>query len=247
MEDTFTAFGIEPKTAANIAKNDKVSTRLLELIALSGHSSGSKVVGDLLYNMSTKFPDHCRPAEEFLVQKIVSGDITKKDQFNEAIKFIRDAPDMSNLDETAFNEACGVGVVVDEADVKATVDELFERNKDAILEEKWNFNFSNFIHHVRDTYKWADGKVVTTAINSKKDEMLGEMPKDWKKKNKKEKKEKKAAKPAKEEEKLEPGTTLYEKKDRLSKLLSREVAGQNNTPELLAKHNEITGGKVRTR
>jgi len=85
-------------------------------------------------------------------------------------------------------------------------------------------------------------------LEFKKNELLGEMPKDWKKNNPKvaPKKVEKQEENKKEEEK-EKINELYVPKDRLSKMLSRDMASTHNKKEILEKHNAETQGKIHTR
>lgn len=74
------------------------------------------------------------------------------------------------------------------------------------------------------------------------------MPKDWQKKNPKVVKVPATA--SKEEGKKEEEdkiNELYVPKDRLSKMISRDMASTHNSKEILEKHKEETGGKVHTR
>jgi glutaminyl-tRNA synthetase len=155
-----------------------------------------------------------------------------------------------NINVEEFDKETGVGVVVTEEELKKCVDSLFEKFKGEIEAEKWHFNFSALIHRVRDEYKWADGGVITSLINGHKDAILGAKPANWDKENPK----KAPAKPkegvakvenAKEEEKVV--NELYVPKDKLSKLLSRDLASCHNSKEVMEKHNAATGGKVHTR
>jgi hypothetical protein len=102
------------------------------------------------------------------------------------------------------------------------IESLFEKHKDEMLEKKWNFDFNALLHRVRDEFKWGDGKTIVDMLNSKKNELLGEMPKDWFKLNPKivapkVVKETKEETKNTEEEKI---NELYVPKDRLSKMMS---------------------------
>ena len=54
-EALFTSIGLEPKTAANVATNAKISAVLKEIINEAGLQGGcDKAIGNLLYQMVTK-------------------------------------------------------------------------------------------------------------------------------------------------------------------------------------------------
>uniref|UniRef100_A0A7S3J4C7 glutamine--tRNA ligase n=2 Tax=Euplotes harpa TaxID=151035 RepID=A0A7S3J4C7_9SPIT len=239
LEQIFLDISIEEKTVKNIIKNAKVSKKLKELIDLGEIKTANKNVGNLLYLLSTKLPESIDNHAKFLVEYVRDEKINTTDRLTAAIKSLQG---MDTLDVVKFEEDCGVGVVVTEAEVDEFVSKLFSENEAAIKEQAWDFKFPTFIHQTREALKWADGKVVMDTINRKTVEVLGEKPKDVKKKPKKEKPAKDEVKKEEEEDDLQ----AYKKK-KISQLVGRDVDGCRNSEEVMKKHLEITGGKVITR
>lgn len=92
--------------------------------------------------------------------------------------------------------------------------------------------------------------MIKSLIDRKKEEILGPKPENWDKENPLKKPAKvKQEKPkhGDEEKKEEAINELYVPKDRISKMVSRDMVSTHNSKEILAKHHEATGGKVHTR
>lgn len=66
----------------------------------------------------------------------------------------------------AFNDFCGVGVVVTPEQVKAAVAEVINKNKDELVKSRYKFSFGNLMSELRTKIKWADGKLVKTELDS---------------------------------------------------------------------------------
>lgn len=79
-------------------------------------------MGDLLYYLSTKLPPGFEDCERFLVEKVVRGDLARKDQVDAAIAYLKKFDSRVEVNEEEFNKEAGVGVIVSEADIKALVD-----------------------------------------------------------------------------------------------------------------------------
>ena len=71
-----------------------------------------------------------------------------------------------NVDVKAFNEFCGVGVVVTPEQIKATVAEVINKNKDELVKSRYKFPLGNLMSELRNKIKWADGKLVKTELDN---------------------------------------------------------------------------------
>jgi glutaminyl-tRNA synthetase len=145
-EDLLTAFNLNADTIKMIVKKSDLRDRLSHLIALSEISSGPKSTGEMLYELSTTLPSNLVDAEKFFCLKVASGNLHKKEQLKEAYVYLKTVDSLVNIDEGAFDTACGVGVEVTAEEVGALVDSLFEEYKNEIEEKKWGFNFGSMIH-----------------------------------------------------------------------------------------------------
>lgn len=145
--------------------------------------------------------------------------------------------------EKDFSAACGVGINVTTKDIEKGVAEVFTKHKAEILSKKHEFNFNVLLHQIRETFKWGDGGEIVRQFNAKKLELVGEKPKEEKKKVKA------APKPKPTEESKDEELDMFAdfKKDKLSTLVARDVNTAINTEELLKKHKDFTKGRILTR
>ncbi|BBG94480.1 glutamine-tRNA ligase, putative / glutaminyl-tRNA synthetase, putative / GlnRS, putative [Prunus dulcis] len=246
--ELFLKVGLDERTAKNTIANNKVTANLTAVIHEAAVTDGcSRTVGNLLYTVATKHPANALLHRPTLVQYIVSSKIKTPAQLEAAFSFFATTgPENFKLSE--FEEACGVGVEVSVEEIKQTVNEVFEENKTAILEQRYRTNVGDLFAHVRKRHPWADPKLSRTAADSEK------VPK------------KKKEKPAKVEEKaIAVSTPEQPSEEVLNPFLIFPQPEENtkvhtsvffsdgsilrccNTKELLEKHLSVTGGKVLTR
>ncbi len=166
-------------------------------------------------------------------------------QLEAAINYVKKIGD-ANIDVKEFEEASGVGVVVTDEKIRSTIKGMYEEQKAAILKERYGYNFAVFLHRARDTLKWADGKKVVDEVEKLKLEYLGPVTKEDEEKKKEKRKDaggKTKGKEGKEEKKDE--FSEY-KKERLSKIMARDLFSALNSKELLEQHKKF-GYPVMTR
>ncbi|KAB2624266.1 glutamine--tRNA ligase-like [Pyrus ussuriensis x Pyrus communis] len=260
--DLFLKVGLDERTAKNTIANNKVTANLTAVIHEAAVAEGcSRTVGNLLYTVATKHPANAIVHRPKLAQYIVSSKIKTPAQLEAAFSFLA-TRGPENFDIHKFEEACGVGVEVSEEEIKQTVNEVFEENKTAILEQRYRTNVGDLFAHVRKRHPWADPKIVKQFIDAKLRELLGERTAADDEKVPKKKKEK----PAKVEEKvvavstpeqaseevLNPYSIFPQPSDNYKVHTSvffsdGSILRCSNTRELLEKHLNKTGGKVLTR
>jgi len=238
----FEDISIAPNTVKNILKNSKVSARLSELLDLGGITTADKTVGNLLYTTSTKMPEEAEQHSKFLVEYIRDGKIDTGSRLTAAFASLKGME--GDVDVKAFEEDCGVGINITQEQIDEFVNKIFNENKEKIEEQKWDFEFSEFIHKAREALKWADGKLIMNTINKKTTEVLGEKPKGYKKKKKQKnpKKTKEETKNTEEEDDFD----AYKRKS-ISSLIGRDMKSAKNSDEVMKEHLKITGGKIMTR
>ncbi|PRQ55436.1 putative glutamine--tRNA ligase [Rosa chinensis] len=78
-----------------------------------------------------------------------------------------------NFKTSEFEEACGVGFEVSEEEIEQSVNEAFEENKSAILEQRYKTNVGGLLAHLRKRHSRADPKIVKAIIDTKLSELLG--------------------------------------------------------------------------
>ncbi|PQQ04519.1 glutamine--tRNA ligase isoform X2 [Prunus yedoensis var. nudiflora] len=261
--ELFLKVGLDERTAKNTIANNKVTANLTAVIHEAAVTDGcSRTVGNLLYTVATKHPANALVHRPTLVQYIVSSKVGQNSSPVRSGVFIFCNYGPENFKLSEFEEACGVGVEVSEEEIKQTVNEVFEENKTAILEQRYRTNVGDLFAHVRKRHPWADPKIVKQFIDAKLRELLGERTAADDEKVPKKKKEK----PAKVEEKaIAVSTPEQPSEEVLNPFLIFPQPEENtkvhtsvffsdgsilrccNTKELLEKHLSVTGGKVLTR
>ncbi|XP_043695013.1 glutamine--tRNA ligase [Telopea speciosissima] len=261
--ELFLKIGLDERTARNTIANNKVTANLNTVIQEAGVNDGcSRVVGNLLYTVATKFPGNALKHRPTLLQYVVSSKIKTPAQLEAALSYFGNV----GLDEfpvSEFEEVCGVGVEVSAEEIECTVTEVFEESKHAILEQRYRTNVGDLFAQVRKRHPWADPKTVKQVIEAKLYGLLGEKtPADNEKPSKKKK-----DKPAKvedqvsvvdtpsvpsPEEEINPFSIFPPPEENFKVhteifFSDRPVLRACNTKELLEKHLKATGGKVFTR
>ncbi|XP_065880914.1 glutamine--tRNA ligase [Euphorbia lathyris] len=260
--DLFLKIGLDERTARNTVANNKVTNNLTAVIREADVVEGcERTIGNLLYTVATKYPANALVHRPTLLGYIVSKKIKTPAQLEAAHSFLSTvASESFKLNE--FEEACGVGVEVSLEDIERTVNEVFERNKESILELRYRTNVGDLFGHVRKRLPWADPKIVKKLIDAKLFELLGERTAADNEKPSKQKKEK----PAKvEDKKIPDDKPVQPSEEELNPFLIFPNPDENfkvhteiffsndsvlrccNTKEMLHKHLNATEGKVLTR
>ncbi|GLT70217.1 hypothetical protein SLA2020_423120 [Shorea laevis] len=225
----------------NTVANNKVTANLVAVIDEAGVTDGcSRTVGNILYTVATKYPANALVHRPTLLQYIVSSKIKTTAQLDAALSFFgATASEDFKLNE--FEEACGVGVEVSEEEIKRAVNEVFEENKNVILEQRYRTNVGELLGHVRKRHPWAIQRLSSNSLMQ-------------------------SYKPAKVEVKTVAVVTPEQPSEEdLNPFLIFPQPEENfkvhtevffsdgsilrccNTKELLEKHLKATGGKVLTR
>ncbi|XP_052199489.1 glutamine--tRNA ligase-like isoform X1 [Diospyros lotus] len=259
--DLFLKIGLDERTAKNTVANNKVTANLTDVIHEAAVTDGcDRTIGNLLYTVATKFPANALVHRPTLLQYIVSSKIKTPAQLEAAFSFFA-TTGSENFKINEFEEACGVGVEVSIEDVERIVAELFEEQKNVILELRYRTNVGELFGHVRKRQPWADPKIVKKLIDTNLYSLLGERTAadDEKPKKKKEKPVKIEehsipvdAPPKPSEEELNPFSIFPSPEENYKVhtevfFSDRPVLRACNSREILEKHLKATGGKVFTR
>ena len=258
-EALFLAMGLSPKEVKTLLKNaDKCAT-----IAATAAEAGitiagggcAKTKGNLVMMLATKtLPTHVA-RRAFVARYVGDGRLVQNAQIEAALKFAHARPlevDVAGTpaEVAAFEEACGVGVVVAAAEIQAVIDGLIAEHKDALVAERYRFPIAKtFMYALNEgKLKWADGKMKKQALDASILALLGpkteaDKVKKKKKKAKKPKKAKKAAAAAHSQVAAAPATPPPPAVD----FTSRPLAGAINSEAHKAAHLKVTGGRIRTR
>ncbi|KAH9272791.1 glutamine-tRNA ligase [Batrachochytrium salamandrivorans] len=253
LADLFVKIGLSDAKAKETAANKKLAPTLQLVITEADVPSKGvdKALGALLYALASTATKPSLPHLPFLAKAIAAGDLTSSDQVSAAIKFAEKAG--SSIDPVAFNEACGVGVVVTLEDIVASVTDLISEKNAELIERRYQLSGS-LLGLMRTRLRWANPLAVKSELDRQILALLG--PKDErddpKAKKRKEKEVKASAaemvKDAPVESRVEDlaKSTKYIFEGELSRL-HRPGENPQIRPELMVEHLKRTQGKVRTR
>ncbi|XP_061535150.1 glutamine--tRNA ligase isoform X1 [Phycodurus eques] len=267
MDDTATLFisiGLSEQKVKETLKNAALTATLKSAIVQARNVSGAtevdKVTGTLLYSLASRLKDSKRLA--FLAENIAQRKISTEQQLAAALDFVKNHL-QDPLNESDFNEACGVGVVITPEQIEDAVESVIKKHKEQLEKERYHFNMGLLMGDVRSALKWADGKVLKNEVDMQVLHLLGPKTEaDLEKKSKPQKnKAENEVKMKKEEVVLNGEATAVEGKSLLEQLrgeaLKFHKPGENyktegyvvtpNTMNLLKKHMERFGGQMRTR
>ncbi|XP_061159436.1 glutamine--tRNA ligase [Syngnathus typhle] len=267
MDDTsklFLSIGLSEQKVKETLKNSALSTTLKSAIvqarSVNGATEVDKATGTLLYSLASRLKDTKRLV--FLAENIALRKITTEQQLAAALEFVKTHPE-EPLNQSEFNEACGVGVVITPEQVEDAVESVIKKHKEQLEKERYHFNMGLLMGDVRAALKWADGKVLKNEVDMQVLHLLGPKTEaDLEKKSKGPKNKAENEMKAKKEEVAFNGeATSAECKSLMEQLrgeaLKFHKPGENyttegyvvtpNTMNLLKKHMEKFGGQIRTR
>lgn len=237
LASLFESVGLDETKAHETAKNKKLSKNFEEVIHEAGCEKGiERATGILLYALAATCTDaDAMRHRAFIAKKIKSGEVGSDAQIQAAIKFCSKLRPGHLPDEKAFDEECGVGVVVPEEDIKEAVEAVMSKHQDALLSERYSFNTGALLREVKSkpSMKWADKKLLKDSMDAAVLALLGPFTDEDGKKAKKH-----------SESASTPEIRVFQ-----GDVLRLHRPGENKqlNDEIMKKHLEATGGKVVTR
>ncbi|KAJ2495564.1 Glutaminyl-tRNA synthetase, partial [Coemansia sp. RSA 2052] len=171
----FEALGLSADKAKEAAANKKLAPTLDGLITSTGQTEFAKPMGMLIYTLAATAAKEKMPYADYIARAIVSGRIATTEQLIAATKFC--AKSDPSADEAAFDEACGVGVVVSDEEVAASVQGIIDSFKDSLLKERYR-GLGKVLGVVKKLpeLRWADSGKVKAEFDAQTLALLG--PKD---------------------------------------------------------------------
>ncbi|KAJ3046911.1 hypothetical protein HK097_000403 [Rhizophlyctis rosea] len=251
----FQSIGLSEEKAKQTLTNKKLAPKLETVIKEAGPLQDAERAGPLLYTVASTSTPKSVAHLGYIAKAVASGRLKTNDQVAAAIKFAENA---EQINDAAFDESCGVGIVVTQEEVVRAVSELLGAKKDELLEKRYQL-LGSLLTTLRAELKWANSLTVKEELDKQLLATLG--PKDErdsaKGKKKAEPKEARAAKP-KAGEPTETETTAPGKIAELSKSTRFIFEGEMSRlhkpggnpqirPQLIEEHLKRTGGKVLTR
>ncbi|XP_043501637.1 probable glutamine--tRNA ligase [Polistes fuscatus] len=257
--ELFQQIGLSEQKAKETLKNVQVSKNLkLAITEARKYVDITPEIGTLLYHLSSKIKAQITDKIPFLSKFIAEKKLDTVQRLDAALNYV-----LSNLNEeihiSAFEESCGIGIVVLPEQIEEEVEELIKIHKDEILKKRYRFNPGPLMQQVRNTLKWADGKAIKNEFDIQILNLLGPKQNSDLESVPKQTQSNKVKKAVKEEQKDTLSTN--ENPLTITELMKTKVhfhkPGENyktegyvvtpNTNKLLQEHLKITGGKVRTR
>lgn len=251
-------FGLSESKAKETLKNSTVTNILLDI---HSHLNGVKIStqqGVLLYHLATKIKPQMAKYLTKLVDHVISNELDTTLRVEKAIDYA--LAHINDFSEKDLKEYCGVGIVVTPEQIENTIEKLINENREEILSKRYKFNTGILMQKVRNSLPWADGKAIKNEVDVQMLCILGPKTEADLTSSKPVKKGN-VSKPLIKNEKINE----TEKNDTLNTLSILDVMkklnfhkpGDNyktdgyviteNTKNLLKKHLEAIGGKVRTR
>lgn len=255
--ELFTKIGISPSKAKETAKNAKVSSKLKEIICESSLSESASPSSSLLLSFSTMLSSLKEKEDDddededgkngkqlsiesrkFITAQICSSTLTSDLQLKEAIAYCTSL-NGAEIDTKDFNEACGVGVIVDEETIKKAITKVLDGHSAKLKEEAYLFPLSTLMMDLKNdpSIKWAPRPSIKTMLDDLLEERIGKRPSADELKKLKGEKQKKANQKKEEHRQFSGQITALHK------------PGENPQikPELMEEHLKFTGGRVITR
>jgi len=178
MADLLTKFqslGLSEQKAKETLKNANVTKNLEAALGYVQNGSLAEGVGMLIYHMGTKIKPQAAHHMPILVEYIVSKKLDNTMRVDAALEYLlkNAQKQTAQLNIKEFEGECGVGIVVSPEEIERVVQEEIQKNKEALIEQRYHFNSFKILQEVRNKLKWADAKNVKSAIDVEIFDLLG--------------------------------------------------------------------------
>ena len=173
--EVFTSIGLSEAKAKETLKNAVLSKTLEEAIAMAKKQQAnlSTAQGMLLYHIASKIKPQIKQHMEYLSLAVASGKLDNELRVNAALDFVLQHANVKEVDSVAFDQACGVGIVVTPEEIEKEVEQVLKANQAAILEKRYRFPVGQLMGQVRQKLAWADGKAIKSEFDVQVLDMLG--------------------------------------------------------------------------
>lgn len=173
----FKRIGLSDEKALETSKNKKLGPLLRDTLehANVGETTVEKTVGALYYTLASLMTKKAAVHLQYMSQAISSSKLLSSDQIVAAIKYCEKAPSDAPINDADFNFACGVGVVVSEAEIDAAIQTLFTLKGEELLLKRYQLSGS-LLGQLKTKVRWASAQVVKERLEISLLAILG--PKD---------------------------------------------------------------------
>lgn len=169
IETQFLSIGLDKKRVKDTLKNEALTSTLLTLIRAAAPVGSSapytceKAQGNLLYSIATELPAAAAQHGVLLAQLVGSKQLLSKQQLLAAFKYLKDHASDATIDNSALEQACGVGVVVSRETITAAVQKAI-----ASLPESATLGEVMKVLKADEDLKWADQALVSQVVKELK-------------------------------------------------------------------------------
>lgn len=267
----FVSLGLSEQKAKETLINANVTKYLTAVISQIDTSKLPPGAGMLIYHLATKLKPQILNRLAILCNYILNGKLDSTVRVDAALEYLVSHASESNVDVDALEKACGIGIVVTPEQIEQAVEKQIEKVVGELKGKRYRYNSGLIMQAVRKELPWADGKAIKNEVDVQIFDLLGPKtesdlappPKSEKKpKNESAKNVKKADSNTESDASKKPQMNGRDESSassisELMKKVSFHAPGENfktdgyvitpNTKELIKKHLEITGRKVRTR
>lgn len=119
----------------------------------------------LIYHLATKIKPQIASKLGFVCEYITNGKLDSTLRVDAALDYLLSNVNEANVDVKAFENACGVGVVVTPEQVEQAVETHMAKYKEELLEKRYRFNSGVIMQAVRASLPWADGKAIKNEVD----------------------------------------------------------------------------------
>ncbi len=234
--------GFDQKLVAVLAKNDALSNRLLQIYSDRSIEACSEQKSHLLYTLCAGQNAAQSRSSELIADLIFADKILTKHQVKLAEEYLQKHA-QEQVDMQGLEQYCGVGVEIEDREVKRVACQFVERYRDKIREKGYRLNCPDLLNELKRQWTIANpadliryANEYLTGIRQKADPEP--QPAD-------------AKQPAgRSKSRGRPNPDSQEsglQKVDLAKLTARDLCESLNSPELLQAHQQATQGKIITR
>jgi asparaginyl-tRNA synthetase len=156
-------FGLNDKGATDVLKNSELTNVLVTLDQKFGASK-------LLYTAATKAETDAQ--REVVGEYIRDQKIHTVQQLDAALGYLKEHP-TAGAGDKALEQEAGIGVVVSDKEIEATVRAGLDGDRDTLMEERYQYNFGALLGQLRRTIKWADAVKVKEELDRQSAALLG--------------------------------------------------------------------------
>lgn len=160
----FCSIGLSEQKANETVKNENLSKRLASILDEALKYGTVSESGTLYYHLASKIKPTLENHIPFLVRNIAEKKLNNTQRIDAALQYLLSEMKM-NVDVIAFEQFCGIGVVVTADEIEQIIEDVIGKYKNEIIEKRYKFSTGLILQEVRNKLKWADGRIVKNEVD----------------------------------------------------------------------------------